>query len=97
LCSTPVPYTTLFRSLVATCCAGAAVGGRVVDDDDLVRNRRRRSMKRPEAALEVVARIEADDDDRHIYQTWITSEKRYHGARGKRDRKSTRLNSSHVS
>src|SRR6266446_5258407 len=61
--------------LVATCCAGAAVGGRVVDDDDLVRNRRRRSMKRPEAALEVVARIEADDDDRDSYQTWITYEK----------------------
>ena len=54
--------------LVATRCAGAAVRRRVVDDDDLVRNGRRCGVKRPEAALEILARIEADDDDRDIYQ-----------------------------
>jgi hypothetical protein len=53
---------------VAACGVSAAVGGRVVDDDDLVRNGRWCSVKRGEAAFEILARVEADDDDRNFYQ-----------------------------
>ena len=45
---------------------GAAVCRRVVDDDDFVRAGRRRVVQRLQAAREIVARVERNDDDREV-------------------------------